>query len=106
MPPNTSITSPVSSTARLQTQNFAAGVTIRFHARSRGESSSSNASAMRIASTSAASLSSARSASTVRISGCSASARPNAWRWRVYAIACTTPWRSIAALPSTQFSRV
>ncbi|KGD57645.1 putative acyl-CoA dehydrogenase [Burkholderia pseudomallei] len=74
MPPNISIISPVASTARLQTQNFAAGATMRVHA----GSPRSNACASRIASASAASLSSARSASTARISGCSASARPNA----------------------------
>ena len=32
LPPKTSIISPVSSTARLQIQNFAAGVIKRFHA--------------------------------------------------------------------------
>jgi hypothetical protein len=83
LPPNTSIASPVSSTARLQTQNLAAGVTTRFQTRSAGSSARSNAVARRIDSASAASLSSARSASTARISGCSASARPNAWRCRV-----------------------
>ena len=74
--------SPVSSTARLQTQNLAAGVITRFHARWAGVLSSSYAWARRMARCSAASLSSARSASTARINGCSARALPKAWRRR------------------------
>ncbi|EDS88172.1 hypothetical protein BURPSS13_C0153 [Burkholderia pseudomallei S13] len=62
----------MNSSVRLQTQNFAAGVTMRRQPRACGEraaASSSNACASRMKSTVAASDSSARSASTLRISG-------------------------------------
>ena len=70
--------------ARLQIQYFAAGVSNARQQRARASCAcgASNARASRSASAVAASTSSARSASTLRISGCSASARPNAMRWR------------------------
>jgi hypothetical protein len=69
-------------------------------------SSSSYARARRMARTVAASDSTARSASTLRMSGCSASVRPNAARWAVWCSALATAQRIPAADPMTQSSRV
>ncbi len=54
----------------------------------------------------AASDSSTRSASTLRISGWSARALPNALRWVAWWTACVTPYRMPEAEPMTQSSRV
>jgi len=82
LPPNTSIASPVSATARLQFQNLAAGVSRRRQAVSSGASEPKRE-ASSIASSMAPSDSSAMSASSSVITGWWISALPKAKRLRV-----------------------